>query len=369
MTKKYRAGVIGRTGRGNYGHGLDRVYLEMDEVEIVAVADDNPEGLKEAGKRLGVSKLYSDYREMLSSEQFDIVSISPRWVAPHLQMVLAVAEAGACVFLEKPLARTLAEADAMIEACRKAGVTMGVAHQGRMHVAAHYGKELLEKGAIGTVLSAQMRGKEDKRGGGEDMMVLGTHMFDTLRFLLGTNPEWVFAHVSMADGRSVTKTDAVEGPEEMGLIAGDHVHALYGFEHGVTATFESRRNQSESPGRFGLHILGTEGIMSVYQASQQVRIYGAPYWHPHMSAPVRDVTAEAIAALPEDQRQNLNDLQMVANVAIVRHVLQAREEGRQPINSGHDGRWAMEMIHGVYASHLRGQRVPLPLANREHPLS
>ena len=48
MTKKYRAGVIGRTSRGNYGHGLDRVYLEMEEIEVVAVADDNPEGLKEA---------------------------------------------------------------------------------------------------------------------------------------------------------------------------------------------------------------------------------------------------------------------------------------------------------------------------------
>ena len=369
MVKKYRAGVIGRTGRGDYGHGLDRVYLEMDEVEIVAVSDDDPEGLRQAGERLGVSQLYTDYREMLAEERFDIVSVSPRWAAPHLEMVLAVAQAGACIFLEKPVARTLAEADAMIEACRKAGVTMGVGHQGRMHAAVHYGRKLLEKGAIGTVLSAQMRGKEDSRGGAEDLMVLGTHMFDTLRFLLGTNPEWVFSHVSMANGRPVTKADAVEGPDEIGLIAGDHVHALYGFEKGVTATFESRRNQSDSASRFGLQILGTEGIMSVYQTSQQLRIYGAPFWHPGLSAPVRDVTAEAIAALPKDQRQNLNDLQMVANVTIVREVLQAREEGRQPINSGHDGRWAMEMIHGVYASHLQEQRVPLPLANREHPLS
>ena len=140
----------------------------------------------------------------------------------------------------------------MIEACGKAGVTMGVAHQGRMHAAVHYGRKLLEKGAIGTVLSAQMRGKEDRRGGGEDLMVLGTHTFDTLRFLLGSDPEWVFAHVSMADGRPVTKADAVEGPEEMGLIAGDHIHALYGFKNGVTATFESGRNQSASAGRFWL---------------------------------------------------------------------------------------------------------------------
>jgi predicted dehydrogenase len=368
MAKKYRAGVIGRTGRGNYGHGLDRVYLEMDEVEIVAVADDNPEGLKEAGKRLEVSNLYIDYREMLEKEKFDIVSVAPRWLAPHHDMVLAVAKAGASVFLEKPMAVTLAEADAMIEACDKAGVKMGIAHQGRMHAAVHYGKKLLEEGAIGTILSVQMRGKEDTRGGGEDLMVLGTHMFDTIRFMLDTDPEWVFAYVSTADGRPVTKADAVDGPEEMGLIAGDHLHALYGLKNGVTATFESRRNQTDSGGRFGFQILGSEGIMSVYNGSQQIRIYEAPFWRPDRDAPVRNITAEAIEALPPDKRPTI-DLQMAANVAIVRDVLQAREENREPINSGRDGRWALEMIHGVYASHLSGKRVVLPLENRGHPLA
>ena len=368
MTKRYRAGVIGRTGRGNYGHGLDRVYLQMDDVEIVAVADDDPKGLRAAGERLGVSQLYADYREMLRKEQLDIVSVSPRWVAPHLEMALAAAEAGACIFLEKPVVQTLTEADAVIEACEMAEVTIGVAHQGRMHAAVHYGRKLLKEGAIGSLVSVQMRGKEDARGGGEDLMVLGTHIFDTLRFLLGTNPEWVFSHVTMADGCPVTKVDAVDGPEEMGLIAGDHVHALYGFENGVTATFESRRNQSDSSSRFGLQILGTEGIMSVYHGSQQVRIYGAPVWRPDLTAPVRDVSAEAMAEHPLSQGLDSQDLQMAANVAIVRDILKAHEERRQPINSGRDGRWALEMIHGVYASHLQGRRVNLPLASRDHPL-
>jgi predicted dehydrogenase len=154
----------------------------------------------------------------------------------------------------------------------------------------------------------------------------------------------------------------------MGLIAGDHIHALYGFKNGVTATFESRRNQSDSGGRFGLQIWGSEGIMLVYNGSQQIRIYEAPFWRPDYDAPVRDFTSEAIAALPPDERPTI-DLQMAANVAIVRDVLKAREEGREPTNSGRDGRWALEMIHGVYASHLSDKRVALPLTNREHPLA
>ena len=102
---KYRAGVIGRTGRGDYGHGLDRVYLYMDEIEIVAIADDNTQGLVEAGKRLCVSKLYSDYREMLEKEDLNIVSVCPRWVKPHCEMVLAAAEVGACVFWKSRCAK------------------------------------------------------------------------------------------------------------------------------------------------------------------------------------------------------------------------------------------------------------------------
>jgi hypothetical protein len=115
-------------------------------------------------------------------------------------------------------------------------------------------------------------------------------------------------------------------------------------------------------------IYGTSGIMTVHDASQQIRIYESPIWHPDAETPVRDITAEALDLKPGLQPA-LNDLQMSANVAIVRDVLQAREEGRRPVNSGYDSRWALEMIHGIYTSHLYGIRVALPLENREHPLA
>lgn len=368
MPKRYRAGVIGRTGRGGYGHGLDTVYRHMDEVDIVALADDDPDGLRAAGQRLGVDKLYSDYREMLRREWFDIVSVCPRWLGQHAEMVADVAKAGACVFLEKPIAPTLAEADAMIEACDKAGIRMGVAHQGRMHRAAAYAKQLLMEGAIGEILSVQMRGKEDQRGGGEDLMVLGTHLFDMVRFLLGRNPIWVFASVTRQDGSPITVEDAQEGPEELGLIAGDRIHALYGFGNGVTATFETRRNQISEPDRYGIWIYGSAGILTVHHSSQQIRLYASSIWHPDTAVPVRNITAEVLGLAPAEQPSQA-DLQMVSNVAIVRNVLQARTDGCRPVNSGHDARWALEMIHGVYTSHLRGERVALPLINREHPLA
>src|SRR4051812_21464424 len=115
--KKYRVAVIGRTGRGAYGHGLDVVWKEIDNAEVVAVADPDAKGLAAAAKRLRAANAYPDYREMLEKEKPQIVSVADRYLDLHRDMVVACARAGASVFLEKPMARTLAEADEMIHAC------------------------------------------------------------------------------------------------------------------------------------------------------------------------------------------------------------------------------------------------------------
>src|SRR5262245_1036161 len=106
--KKYRIAVIGRTGRGNYGHGLDVVWKEIDNVEIVAVADPDEKGRAAAVKRLGAKNAYADFRTMLEKEKPNIVSVADRHLDMHRDMVVACAQAGASVFLEKPMARTLA---------------------------------------------------------------------------------------------------------------------------------------------------------------------------------------------------------------------------------------------------------------------
>src|SRR3954447_14687063 len=116
MAKKYRVAVIGATGRGDYGHGIDTVWLQLENVEIVAVADPDEAGLAKAAKRLNTRNVYSDYRKMLLAQRPQIVSICPRWLDQHPQMVLACAEAGANMFLEKPICPTLQEAGTMVAA-------------------------------------------------------------------------------------------------------------------------------------------------------------------------------------------------------------------------------------------------------------
>ena len=78
MPKTYRVAVIGSTGKGDYGHGLDTAFIGVERAEIVAVADDNPAGLQRAGDKLKVAKRYDDYRKMLAEQHPDIVCVGPR---------------------------------------------------------------------------------------------------------------------------------------------------------------------------------------------------------------------------------------------------------------------------------------------------
>lgn len=108
---KLKVAVIGHTGRGDYGHGLDRMWQRLPETEIIAVADADPKGLAAAEKRLAVANSFADYRKMLGAGLApDIVVVAPRQIDEHRDMILAAVGSGARgIYIEKPLCRTPAE--------------------------------------------------------------------------------------------------------------------------------------------------------------------------------------------------------------------------------------------------------------------
>src|SRR5439155_9883205 len=166
----YRVAVIGRTGRGNCGHGLDVVWRQIANAQIGAVADENEAGRGAAQKRLGAKNAYPDYRDMLKKERPQIVSVADRHLDQHRDMVIACAEAGASIFLEKPMCRTLAEADEMVAACEKHHVTLAIAHQTRYSPRLQRIKEMIASGQLGDILELRGRGMEGSRYGGHDVM-------------------------------------------------------------------------------------------------------------------------------------------------------------------------------------------------------
>src|SRR5262245_44736780 len=282
MAKKYRVAVIGRTGKGDYGHGLDVVWKALDNVEVVAVADEDDKGRAAAAQRLGAPNAYADYRELLDKEKPQIVSVAPRWLDAHRDMVVACAEAGASVFLEKPMARTLAEADEMVAACEKHHVKLAIAHQTRYSPRLKVVRDLVREGRIGDLIELRGRGKEDKRGGGEDLMVLGTHVMDLMRFLAG-DARWCFARV-WAGGKPAVAGEVRAGAEGIGPLLGDRVAAEYGFDGGAVGTFGTHRAAHGAGTRFGLVVYGSKGVIALETGGLPATyLLDDPSWNPAKS--------------------------------------------------------------------------------------
>jgi predicted dehydrogenase len=364
--KPYRVGVIGHTGRGNYGHGLDIVWREVPETTVVAVADANDGGRAAAQKRLKAPQAYADYRKMLEAEKPDLVSICPRHLDQHRDMLLAVVAAGVRgIYLEKPLCRTLAEADAMVAACEKANVKVAVAHQTRYCPRLKVVRDLIGEGRIGTVVELRGRGKEDRRGGGEDLWVLGTHVFDLMRAIAG-EPRSCFATVTQ-DGRPITKADVRSGPEGIGPLAGDAVHALYTFPKGITATFDSVRNMGGRPTRFGLSVYGSKGIIELRHGYLgPTHILEHPSWSPGQSgAKWTPITSNGIGKPETLKGHSL----YAGNVLACKDLIACLGTDKLPYSSIQQARGAVEMIAAVFESQRLGKPTPIPLTTRQNPLT
>ncbi len=375
MATILRAGIIGDTGKGNYGHGLDTAYDGIAGVEVVAVADSDPAGRKEAARRAGALREYADYREMLESESVDLVNVCPRWIGKHAEMVIAAAESGAKgVMCEKPFAPTLAQADAMLDACSRNGVRVAVAHR-RANAYELHARKLIESGAIGDVKSVRSRGKEDHRSGAMDLIVLGTHMMDSMRYMAGADVAWATGRVTQ-DGRDVTAEDIHEGDEEVGLLAGNGVDAFYAFENGIAGYFESHPGdqQSELTSRsFGFEVHGSQGIIAVRNSPEaEMYLYPHSRWIPdHAHGRWERVYLEEWERGPGGVTRTSQERMHLSNTMIATELIQAVREDREVANvsSGGDARAALEMISAVHESHRTQARVDFPLSNRENPYS
>ncbi|HYN64327.1 MAG TPA: Gfo/Idh/MocA family oxidoreductase [Candidatus Limnocylindrales bacterium] len=187
-----RAGVI---GLGFMGRNHVRVWGEAVEgVELVAVADPRPEALRLATQGR-LARTYADAATMLAEEELDLVSV----VAPtsmHHELTLAALDAGAHVLVEKPIAATRAEAEAMMAAAADSGRMLTVGHIERFNPAIVELRERLQAGELGRIFQvrATRLGPFPDRIRDVGVVVdLAPHDLDVMRFLLGSDPVRVYA--------------------------------------------------------------------------------------------------------------------------------------------------------------------------------
>jgi predicted dehydrogenase len=311
------AGAIGRMH-------LERMALHPD-VQAVAIADAGP-AAKAVADAVGVP-FFNDHRELLAK-------VKPRAVIvatpndSHAAVGIDCLRAGAVTLMEKPVASTLAEGEALCKAARETGVPLLVGHQRRHNPILQRARELIEGGAIGRPVAASVMAtwlKPDayfelawrrERGGGPVLINL-IHDIDMLRFLLGevesvqamaSNAVRGFAVEDTAAATlrfgngalaSMVVTDAAVAPWNWDLAAGEAAHYA---QQSVDSHF----------------ICGTEGSLTLPQLTHW-RYAGARGWH-------EPLTAERTALHRRDPY-----------VEQLRH-LRAVAEGREaPLCSGEDG--------------------------------
>ena len=351
-------GVIGHTGQGNYGHGEDTVWLKISQTKIVAVADADPKGLAVAAKRLGGVKAYADYKVMLAEAKPDIAAICPRHIHEHRDMIVAAVEAGVKgIYVEKPFVRTLAEADEIVRLCADKGVKLAIAHRNRYHPVVDVVKQLVASGEIGELKEIRVRGKQDQRGGGLDLWVLGGHGFNLATLFTGSATSC--EATILVEGRPATKADIHPGDEGVGLIVGDEIHARYETKSGIPLYFDSKKGTPAKGTPFGARLIGTKGVISLQIDEEPLAILE------------RDGQKTPITTAGIGKPEPIKDIKLVngGHHGAVRDLLAAIADKREPLCGPSAGLETVELTMAVFTSFAAGgKKVMLPLADRQHPL-
>jgi UDP-N-acetyl-2-amino-2-deoxyglucuronate dehydrogenase len=350
-------------GCGKVG-GLHAAALSsLPECNLVAVCDSSLERSEQFAAKYG-ARAFQDVSKMLRQSGAEAVSIcTPHPL--HAEPAILAAEAGLHVMVEKPMAATLSDCDAMIGAARKSGVTLSVISQRRFYESVQRMKAAIDGGKIGQPVlglflmfswrdqayyqSDPWRGKWATEGGGV-LVNQSPHQLDLLRWFMGDIEEisgrWAnLNHPYMeVDDTAVATIKFRSGglgsivtslSQKPGLFTKVHIHGSNGASIGVEtdrgATFIAGVSKiSEPPLNDIWTIPGEEHLLTEFEAADRVRFQKIdPVTHYH--------------------RLQFQDF------------FQTIRSGRAPLVSGEDGRAVVEMFTAIYESHKTRSAVSLPL--------
>ena len=230
------------------------------------------------------------------------------------------------------------------------------------------------------------------RAGGEDLVVLGCHIFDLARLFAG-DAHWCTAWIRQS-GHDATLADVKgsAGGEGIGPILGDEINAQFGMDDGVLLSFTSRNAQlgttgqlpceSELPHSLLVSVSPAVGSLLSMPSADSMELVGsegvvraalgfAPEWQMLRTVETAEGPMEQwlpIEGMPVPTVAEAETAQATANLRLAEDWVGAVRGGGEPLCSGANALAAMEMVHAVFAAGLRQERVAIPLAEREHPL-
>jgi predicted dehydrogenase len=216
------------------------------ELELASCFSRSGEKRAEFAERFGCTPVASFEQALESADAVLLATPNDQ----HAEQAIAAAAAGKHVFVEKPIATTIADGERMRDACAAAGVTLLVGHELRRLGAARAAKKLIDDGALGTVVLAEanfslaspVKPGTWKEGRGTPLVQLGVHHADTLRYLLGP--------VARTTGKLSHLVSPVD-IDDVGV-------ATLEFESGALGVISS---SYVSPKTYSLRLFGTEGVL------------------------------------------------------------------------------------------------------------
>jgi len=265
---KIRYAVI---GLGWFGEKHCEAIADLPNAELVALCTRTPARLQEVANRFGVKHTYTDYNELLANKEVDAVSITTMW-DQHTAPTLAALQAGKHVFLEKPMASTVEDCRAIVDAARRAQGHFMVGHICRFNPRYAAAKAAIDEGRIGKIVSLYSR-RNLPRWIVTDILnkigpIIGDGVHDTDLMLWFTGAKVVSAY---AQTLNVT-----------GKKYPDVGSTMYRFDSGAIGLVETvwyLPNKTAFQIDERMEIVGTEGAISIHDTHPNFSITDNDGWH------------------------------------------------------------------------------------------
>ena len=339
MAEPLRVAVV---GAGYFAQFHYEAWARDDDTALVALADRDPERATAAAQAFGVPAVFASLEDLLAENRPDVIDI----VTPpqtHRDLVAVAAAAGVAMVCQKPLAPSLAEAEAVVALAEEAGVPLIVHENFRFQPWHLHAKAFLDSGQLGTPHGVQFRLRPgDGQGPAayldrqpyfqqmERFLVheTGIHFVDTFRFLLG--------EIVAVTARLRRINPAIAG-EDAGTV-------IFEFASGATGLFDGNRlNDHEAENcRLTMSEMHLEGSAGVLRLDGD----GGLWFKGHGQS-------ERPEVYDWEKRGFAGDCVYHQ----VRHVVDHLRDGAPLWNSGRDYLRNMAVVEAIYRSHETGQRV------------
>lgn len=340
--QEFRVALVG-CGRISRNH-FDAIG-NVDGLALSAVCDTVEDRARAAGEERGVP-WFTNHTEMLAQADADVVTVcTPSGL--HSQQGVAAAKAGKHVVTEKPMAITLEQADALVQACDSAGVHLFVVKQNRLNPAVQLLKRAVDKGRFGRIYmanttvrwnrpqeyydSAPWRGTWEFDGGA--FMNQASHYVDLIQWLVGP--------VESVIAKTATQARRIEA-EDSGV-------AVMRFRSGAIGVIEVNVLTYPKNWEGSIAIIGEKGTAKIGGTA----VNRVDQW---VFADYDDDDK-----LIESAATNPPNVYGFGHEGYYRNVLSVLRGQAQPETDGRAGRKSLELILGIYESAKTGRDVPLPL--------